>query len=200
MENFRHFLHANQSIIITLIIVAVVVTILFLPFRIKAISGYDILGNCGYIMLYIWGLKIFSAELGLTLSGINIKTHKKKLSQKFKNFGANGFVDIFIIKILRVLKLHRLDFYANVGLKDAAKTVMLCSCLNIPMGIITSQIINYKPSARILSVVYPDFCANTLKFALHFKLHITLFDILLGAAVALLKTFKRRTKWSENKI
>lgn len=192
MEELRQFLNANQGIIIALVIVAVIVTILFLPFKIKAISGYDVLGNSGYIMLYLWRIKIFGAELGLTISGVDIKTNKKKMSQKFNNFGANGFIDGFIVKLLKALKLKKLEFFANLGVKDAAKTAILCSCISIPMGVVSSQIMNHNPYAHVTNAVYPDFCDNSLKFALHFKLHITLFDVVMSAIGALIKKFKPR--------
>ena len=193
MQDLRHFLESSQSLLITLLIVAGVITLLFLPFKIKALAGHDILGNSGYILMYLWGIKLFGAELGLTMDGLDIKTPKKKMSQKFKNFGKNGFVDIFIIKILRAFKLKKLGLYANVGLKDASKTAIACTSLNIPIGIFTALVLCYKPSARINTVVYPDFFALTLQFALHLKLQITLFDIFINAVLAVIKNIKRKT-------
>ncbi len=180
----------NISMRVALLIVSIILVIVLVPFRLKTKISFNALKNQGVIALKLGCIRLFLGRAKFELNQIvvnyaNNKTYRTSFTQ-FKK--SNNLVDKFLVNIFDEIQVNTLKVYANIGYKkDACATSLLVGCIDVPMGIMLSLFKNKKPSAKVMSYIYPNFFQNSLFVGVSSSISLNLFIIILCFLKALLK-------------
>ncbi len=149
--------------------------ILLFPIKLKGKLIYNLFKNEGIISIYFYKLKLFVSHFKLLPHKILIYGKKKKdISFYFFNQNNQGsIIDIFLMQLIKQIKLNNFRTYANFGLFENAFASSIGSgTLNIMSGVANSYLVNKLDSECITSQIFADYTKT--KFIMCFTSSIQL--------------------------
>lgn len=177
----------NSSMSNTIIFLSLLLILLSMMLKINVVIKYRLLENKVYIILKVYGIRVFTIKLDVIGLFYEINDNKKirKLSDIFSI--ENNYLILEIKKnILDKLYYARFDFSCDGGLGNVADTTILMSSINL-ICYDMSQYLDYKDIDFKYSTMpiyeYVDF-----KLSLDILVYFTLFDMIF----ALILSFYRR--------
>ena len=168
------------------IFVYFIIFIFVISFSIKTTLFYSLKNNDGKLQVYLFNIMIFELGFKLQLDSIIIKRKNKITAVKFEDFGKSKFVDRFMIKFIKMVKINAISSDILIGVEgDSFYTNMLGGAI-LCLQKSALSIISTKRKIKVLKADVVQVCYDTeTQIKLAFGISVCLLQIVASLILAL---------------
>ena len=128
-----------MGIKLLVIVIGMLITILFLPIKLRCKINYDVFNNKGFLSLFLYKIKIIVVRWNVKKNCIIFKTDKKELKiNVFDTKGKAAFSEIFMRQIIKKININNLRIMYHFGFN---KDMLVISVGGALLNILTRNIV-----------------------------------------------------------
>ena len=179
-----------------LVFLFIFILILF-PVTFKVKIDYDFLNNNGFLVFYIFGIRIFIRKWKIGINKIIFiaKNNKKSEMTLFDIDSKAKYTDYLIKDIIKRIELNTLKLFITIGVEDFSMyTAILNYALRLPGNIVFNFIDKVKSPKKLVCNIMPDFYRNNFFIGINTSVTTSIIMVCVSCVIAYFEYIKKKRK------